>query len=962
MLSREKSMHFSGGRLGHKCRRGDAVKALLLTFFFPLLSFSQEAIGLNRPSLRWKQFKTETGLYIFPSGMDSIAFRAAAIIGYQARNESCVYSGRKNLRLPVIIQSQSTLPQGFAMPAPWRAELFTIPPQNMFLGPVPWFEALIAHEFRHAQQFWAAKRGFTRVYEVLMGETGWLFHSLLSQPLWYREGDAVTAETSLTNGGRGNLPSFNMEYKALLASGRKYGYEKGTWVSYRDFVPNPYRIGHYMVEHARRSFGEDVWANVLKDTYTRKGFFWIFARALKQETGMKPQMLYQTVVDSMRSEINDELNSSDTTAYILANLPVKTFTSYRYPQWLPDGNIVAEVSGFDRIRSIVRIDSSGKVKKIFRPGIYTTDHNSFAAGSKFLGWAESSFDPRWKNRDYSVISVWDIDRRIKKWITMNSRLFSPAFSPDGEKLVCVSHSVAGKVSLQVWNVSGIKDRWDRKISSEFDSPGNDYLAHPRWMDSGKGIIVIAQDEHGNAILRIDNENGKADTLLHFSHVMVSRPFPVGDTIYFSGGLGGTNEIFALDIGAKNVFQLTKSDFGAFEPVVSRDRKILMYSAYTAMGYQIRKCKLAECAWKSITWPQSDPPSALDTLKSDSFPVKKFHPLTRGLFRITGWIPLPNIIEYGAELYTKNIMSNLTGTAGALWNVNEDALRGYCRFSYAGIYPVFDLEGTWGERRIYSAAPPWAYYWPLEFSEIRLTERTLGAWIRLPLNFSRGPAEIKVEPRFGLRLYDVRPSADTDDWWNPVPYQFIASEFSLSYSKVQPSARKFTRPRWGHELNLTRKTSYPSNLAFASYEQADGKLYFPGFCRTHSLLISGGYVNYGYDGYRFVDKFRHPRGYNQTIAIEESRLSAEYQIPVWYPDIAFGGWAFLQRLRMNVFYDHGQGGPGQMRSAGAELLLDTRIFRLFKAEMGLRCSYLMDPPAGSNLIRFGFFVNQFEFAN
>lgn len=934
------------------------IAVLLIAILFPIFSQAQEAIGLNPTSMKWRKFKTETGLFVYPEGMDSFAYRAAAIIKYQRANEWQVHTHRKTRKVPVIIQNQSSLPQGFAVPAPWRVEIFTVSPQNMFLGPMPWFDGVTSHEYRHAQQFWAANRGFTRAYQFLMGETGWLLNALMAQPLWFREGDAVQTETDLTNGGRGRFPSFNMEWRAVLNADIKYPYDKGTWFSYRDFVPNPYRGGYHMVRYARNMFGDSIWTDVLHDTYERTGMFWPFARALKRHTGMKPKDLYRATLDSIKEDIDAEIAALDTTPYFLASPSAKKFTSYRFPQWQVDGGIVAEVTGFDKIRTIVEIDNQGEATDLTTPGIYTTDHNSFAEGFRYAAWSESSFHPRWVNKDWSVLTVYDRVLNEKFHLTHKTRLYSPSFSPDSEHLIAVSNSAEGEVQLMDFNVR------ERYLNQAFDSPGNDYLAHPTWRDNGWKILFIALDEKGNSIQQLDRRTKKVDTLLHFSHAPISRPVSAGDTIYFSGAPGNTNEIFALDIRTQKIYQLTVSKFGAFEPDISDDKRWLAYSAFTVNGYQIRKIGLEDLAWKEVDWPESRPPAILDTLPQEEYESKKFHGLTQGLGRITGHFILPNIVEYGIEFYTRNIMSNWLGTVGGVYNLNEKAFRGYARVSYAGLWPIFDFEGTYGERRTFDL-PTTTITGQLDSLDMRWDERTLGIFVRVPLNLTRGPYNRRMNFRFGYKAYEAWGDPGYD-WFYNIPLNFATLEGEFSFSNMQRTVRQNTRPRWGQEIRVIMKEGILKPYDYFAYRMVEGALNFPGLARTHSLRLSGGYVEHGPSAYRFIDQFQHSRGYNMPLNWKEGRLSAEYQFPVWYPDIPLGGWALVQRLRMNLFYDHGALNslryPSMMRSFGGELLVDAKVLRLFQMVMGMRFSYLLDPPPGMNAPQFQIFVSQFEFSN
>ena len=70
-------------------------------------------------------------------------------------------------------------------------------------------------------------------------------------PLWFLEGDAVFAESALTESGRGRSPSFQKELKAISVEKDKiYKYDKIVNGSFRDYIPDHYQSGYQMVTWA----------------------------------------------------------------------------------------------------------------------------------------------------------------------------------------------------------------------------------------------------------------------------------------------------------------------------------------------------------------------------------------------------------------------------------------------------------------------------------------------------------------------------------------------------------------------------------------------------------------------------------------------------------------------------------------------------------------------------------------
>jgi hypothetical protein len=93
------------------------------------------------------------------------------------------------------------------------------------------------------------------------------------------------------------------------------------------------------------------------------------------------------------------------------------------------------------------------------------------------------------------------------------------------------------------------------------------------------------------------------------------------------------------------------------------------------------------------------------------------------------------------------------------------------------------------------------------------------------------------------------------------------------------------------------------------------------------------------------------------------MSANYTLPLWYPDAAFGPLLNLQRVRVNVFYDYGFGNSPnfsisqQYSSVGGEVKIDLNVMRfLTQFNVGFRYSYGINP----SVTRFEVLVGSFNF--
>jgi hypothetical protein len=158
--------------------------------------------------------------------------------------------------LDLILNNQGIISNGYVTLSPFRSEFYTTPMQDGFsLGTKPWLDLLSVHEYRHALQYSNMNQGYTRLAHWLFGDTGWGTMMTITTPGWFFEGDAVAAETALTDQGRGRMPSFLQQSKSILLNDREYSYMKARNGSLRDRVPDEYELGYLLC-----SFGREITA------------------------------------------------------------------------------------------------------------------------------------------------------------------------------------------------------------------------------------------------------------------------------------------------------------------------------------------------------------------------------------------------------------------------------------------------------------------------------------------------------------------------------------------------------------------------------------------------------------------------------------------------------------------------------------------------------------------------------
>ena len=196
---------------------------LLLLVIFNNISFAQYFnTGQDPASIRWKELQSKNFHFIYPDYYESAAQKLAGTLEQVYPFGSYTLEHNPD-RFPVILHTQTIQSNGLIAWAPRRAEFYTMPDQSIY--PQDWLRQLALHEFRHIVQINKVNDELPGWIKTIFGEqvTALFFGGYL--PWWLIEGDAVVTETSLSNYGRGRLPSFLMEHQAQCVEKGIFSYD-----------------------------------------------------------------------------------------------------------------------------------------------------------------------------------------------------------------------------------------------------------------------------------------------------------------------------------------------------------------------------------------------------------------------------------------------------------------------------------------------------------------------------------------------------------------------------------------------------------------------------------------------------------------------------------------------------------------------------------------------------------------
>lgn len=950
---------------------------LIAGFLLPFVSmpaFSQFYERGQDPSfIKWKQIRTENYQIIFPESYTREAQRLANILEY-AYNYVSFSLKNKPRKISVIIHNYSVRFNGFVAWAPKRMELYPTAPQNIY--PQDALEQLALHELRHVVQVDKLHQGLTRILYYVFGEmaTGVISGML---PIWYLEGDAVATETALSNAGRGRLPSFEMKLRSLsLEKGGVYRYDKAYLGSYKDYVPDYYQYGYQMIAYTRQKYGNRWWDQSLN--YVARNPFLInpIHFSLYNNLGLNKRRLYDATFRELGRQWSADATKLHYTSFDTLNVRNgDLYTSYRFPQYLNDSVIVTEKTSLDKIPRFVTLNKDGKETVIHCPGFH--DAVRLSAVNNTLLWTEIIPDIRWGNRDFSVIKKYDITTGEETLLTWNTRYFSPSLSPDGKNIATIEVTIQNQERLLVL------DSKNGAVIRKISIPEKAHAMMPAWSKNGGCIYLILLTENGKSIQKIDLVSEKWEVVLEPGSHDIMTIAPGQKYLFFHSTYSGIDNIYAVDLANKNVFQVTASRNGAFDVAVSPDGKRIAFSDYCSAGYNIGEKVLNYPEFKALDevgkigneWHAVLASQEAEVIETSDVPKKQFevNPFRKfpHVFHFHSWAPfytdlneigLDNFQLYpGFMLLSQNKLSSVVSSIGYAYK--ESRHQFFSTLTYKGQYPVIDLSLNYGGA-------------PLVIPDtlaVSSSDLSFNSRIYLPLNLTRNRFVRALIPSFETEYRNLYIHNDESNLFEKGLWTNRYRLYGYNYLKL---AHRDFLPKWGQTIDIRYANNWFNREEQGSIYSLQMSFYFPGLIPNHSIRLSGGIEKRSNVKRMFYyNSLNFPRGYNSSIvtplAKNMQRVSAEYSLPIWYPDINISSILYFKRLRGSLFYDYCRGKVFNSESSdfnpdydiytstGSSLVLDFHFLRIrFPISVGVEYAYL--PMIKSNEFSMILNINVFGF--
>lgn len=926
--------------------------------------------GQDPSRIQWRQVNTDNFQVVYPQEFEKEAQRLLYVLtkAYEHGSQSMNFNPRK---ISVVLHTLTANSNGLVAWAPKRMELYTTPNQTIYSQ--DWLEQLAIHEFRHLMQLDKIESEMPFLLKLIFGEQATAMVTGLYLPLWFLEGDAVVAETAMSQSGRGRMASFSMEYRAQLAEKGKYSYDKAYLGSYKDFIPDHYKLGYWMVGMSQEKYGADLWKDVLNHVAKRPLSITPVNSVLKRQTGLNTRQLYDQVFNELIESWKLKAATSEN-GHSVVSPNTKSYTNYLYPGFYQDSLIIAYRTSLNDIARFVMIDPNKREKVLYTPG--SVYDESISVRGHLIVWAERRADIRWTHADKTIICVYDIQTGKKRELHPENKLFSPAISPDLKSLAGVETDNENNFFLSVYDLES------GALRQRFKTPDNQYFFTPAWGEKGEKLYIVCLSSKGKYLASYDLQTKHFQKLTPFTYGNIKNPIYINNRILFSADFLGKDRLYTIEIATGKIYPLYDPAFGADYPSAVNSRNQFLFSNYTSRGYQLaltdlkEKDRMAEVTDISL---QSDKLS--ESLASREGGIPEFQkpdsiayptrPYSKAgnLFNFHSWAPayidIDNYaIRPGVSLFSQNLLGTAEMRLGYNYDVTNKTGKYKADFNYYGWFPEFNGSLTYGKGttnyyRITNYSNP---HIPADTVAMRSrwNEFTAELGGRLPFNFSRGKYSTGLFPGLNYSFSSINRTDQQVDS-NLYAGNYHALSYRLNYYHLLRQSQQNLMPRWGHQVDMVYKHTPFEGNDLGSLIGIQSVLYFPGLGKNHGIRIYQGYQEKTFvHSFGFSNFIRSPRGIQWYQNNRMYSLVTDYRMPLAYPDLSIGKLVYLKRIKTSLFYDYAWYSvpvtdrnhitiPNQHQfmanSLGMDLTSDLHVLRFFAPmEVGIRSVYL--PQTGS----------------
>lgn len=656
------------------------IKHIVSVFFLLSVCAGTRAQFYTSPceplSTRWSRMDSGHYRVIYPEGMDSLARVYALCLesAVEPVGSTIGFTPNQMYRkpMPVVLHAYNSVSNGMVVWTPRRMELNTLP-EPRALDALPWDVQLSVHESRHVAQLqYTVNRHFRPLYWL----TGELASGGLSAvycgPTFF-EGDAVAAETALTESGRGRNAEFLEYYRASFANGDKRDYYRWNYGSLQRFTPDYYKVGYIVNAGVRTLYDTpDFTARYYDRLFRKKLPIRNFQKTIKGISGKSFRKTFAEICDTLDAtwRREDAVRGPFMPMEQVCATP-RHYTQYRSLCFVGD-TLFAWRGGIASPAALVKILPDGTQ---LRDCWASSLAEGYRSDGQRIWWSENIYDSRWKSIAHSAVRVRETDGS-RKSLTEGGYRYNPAPSPDGKEAAVARYTPEGAEYLDVI------DATDGTVLRSFRAPDGLQICEPAWLDGH--IAVSGITDAGAGIFLADSG---FVPLVEPGRFIVKDLFSRDGTVYFTSDRTGVDELYCIGPD-RTLRRRSNIRNGASYFQFDADGDTLYFTSVTPDGRLPFKTAVADLPdvvvdpLESHAWPFADKLSDGEpipfTRKDVPLGEPKHYSRLAGAFNVHSWLPIYlaydevgsissetvyQDVDLGATAYFQSPLSSFYGYAG-----------------------------------------------------------------------------------------------------------------------------------------------------------------------------------------------------------------------------------------------------------------------------------------------------------
>lgn len=909
------------------------------------------------PSWEWKTIQTDNFTIYYPEGHEKFAQRVL-FLSDEVYKDVTNYFGVKPPKCPIVLNPGTDLLNGFYSTFPNRISLFETPAFHLRgFGPTSDIvDTVFTHEFTHFVHI-TTTAGWYKNLSMILGR-GSSISNILS-PKWMIEGITTNTETLFTDGGRGRCSYFQGQILSCTEDDEFWNLSaSGISSPYRPPVNRFYLAGYHLVKFLNDTYGQDAFARISR--YQAKHPVGGAYEAVQRVTGKNPSVFYNDFSDYLKAKTDQVKEQA-----VKTGLPQgKTLLSETYETvvshfWTEDNTVLALRSGYGKKKAFIEVHPlTGAVISEFETGRI----NPLSSLRKLNDSDDVLFSAAYPhplgNGQITSTDLTSVNTKtgIFKRLTNNMHLYSATISPDKSGFVATKRN-------GMWIDLLLLDNKGSLIKPLISKPGYLFEA-PEWSPDGKSIVTVVKTGQNADIALINPDSGEMQFLFPTDIYEDNDPSfsPDGDWIVFSSNRKGVWNIFAWNIKAKKLFQLTSVFYGATEPRVSPNGESL---SFLSLHHGVKT--LCTTAFE----PDNGKETGVSTLPATNKPnLKRVNPdieFTPKRF--------PLIEAYTPNLHIPYIAGDDDSLAVGLWLQGADPV-GINSYSaslfHKSVSDISNTAGTDAEKDTkgyvgYDITIANNSFWPTILARAsedienggffwyrdRLIE--LGAQISVINRIM--PDQITLLLTGGGRYRHQSSLDDSVSFYKDEnDSTSIYGEFMLS--RAPDFAPRDINPTCGQQLLISHEKGIEQfgGERVSRNSLISVKQFLPSFFNHHAFEMTGVYQDQ--KGLSYSKDLSLPRGFSRSdteggLNLDKNILvSGEYHFPLAYPDVGIGLSTFhINALKSSLFFDWGAGWNGTFnrgelvnkarKSIGGSLTCRASIYSLFNIETGIEGGYKLE---------------------